>query len=181
MKAYVTSIGEPTTELCIWALERNGFEVQLIKDQRSLWSKLKDIYYDADDSFLRVDADIIVNRSMTPKLLSGLDDGVTWWWQFITFDWYKLDINHSMAFIAIAALPALKANIGRFKLSPRPETDASRLSEFHNPRRMKTYEKEIMGLHGFGIKDIEPIKRMKAIRGQLSAYDFEMTERLNQL
>ena len=27
MKAFVTSIGEPTTDLCVWALERQGFDV----------------------------------------------------------------------------------------------------------------------------------------------------------
>lgn len=61
MKAYVTSIGEPTTDLCVWSLERNGFETVLIQDQTTLAEKLKRIYSEADEDFVRIDADVIVN------------------------------------------------------------------------------------------------------------------------
>ena len=57
MKCYVTSIGEPTTDVCVWSLKRNGFDVELLQDNSSLQNKLKRIFEKADDDFLRVDAD----------------------------------------------------------------------------------------------------------------------------
>lgn len=182
MRVYITSVGEPTTELCKWALERQGFNVFLLQDKTSLWSKLKQIYFDANEDFLRVDADIIVNRNMTPDLLNELgQDQTIWWWQFITFDWYKQDITHSMAYIKREALPALRDNINRFKQDIRPETQVSRIKELENPRRMETYQDRIAGLHGYGIQDLTPVRHLKAQRNQLDNYDFELAERLNLL
>lgn len=181
MKAYVTSIGEPTTDLCIWALTRNGFEVELILDPRSLWSKLKKIYQSATEDFLRVDADIIVNRNMTPEFLESLNDPHIWWWQFITYDWYKQDTTHSMSYIKKQAIPALASTIERFKANIRPETAASRIAELENPRRMATYDAHLMGLHGYGIKDTKPVIKLKANRGQSHLYDFDLAKRLDEL
>lgn len=185
MIAYITSIGEPTTELCMWALERNGFEVKLLERRDSLAKKLETIYEDAQDDFLRVDADIIVNRNMTPGNLRRIEriDYLqnAWWIQFTTFDWFKQDITHSMSFVKKEALPALRANIGRFKDNIRPETQVSRIEELHNPRRMETYDKEIMGLHGYGVRDLKPVIKLKANRGQSHLYDFELARKLNEL
>lgn len=180
MRAYITSIGEPTTDLCVWALKRNGFDVRVIQRSDSLAQKLQTIYENADDDFLRVDADIIVNRNMTPSLLESLNKDI-WWWQFITFDWFKQDTTYSMAYIKRQALPSLRANIGRFKDDIRPETQVSRIEELHEPRRMETYDKEIMGLHGYGIKDIKSVMKLKANRGQSSLYDFELARKLDEL
>lgn len=181
MKCYVFSIGEKTTELCAWALMKNGFQVNVILNQSSLADKLKYIYEHANESFLRVDADIIVNKHMTPKFLDKLYNPEIWWWQFIVFDWYKQDVNNSMAYISKKALPALRANIDEHLDSLRPETDMSRIKEFGNPRRFDTYTKQIMGIHGYGIKDIEPVKELKKARGQYEQYDFELAEELNKL
>lgn len=181
MKAYVTSIGEPTTELCVWALERNGFDVELVQNPAWLAMKLEYIYNDAIEEFLRVDADIVVNRNMTPELLQSLDDSTIWWWQFLTFDWFKQDVNHSMAYIKPAAFPALRKHIGDLQMDIRPETKISRIEEFHNPRRMATYEDKIMGLHGYATADLNPVKELKSLRGQYGLYDFELAERLNAL
>lgn len=180
MKAFVTSIGEPTTDLCVWALERQGFEVELVKGNDLLSHKLEYIYNTADTDFLRVDADIIVNRNLTPELLDSLDKNI-WWWQFITFDWYKQDITHSMAFIQQPAIQPLRDNIGRFINNLRPETESSRIKEFYNPRRMDTYSDKIMGIHGYGITDIEPVKKLKKERKQSHLYDFELADRLDKL
>lgn len=182
MKAVITSIGEPTTGLCKWALERNGFEVTVLENPSSLAQKLKAIY-NMNEDFLRVDADIIVNRNMTPRLLTELNasNEDIWWWQFITFDWFKQDLNHSMAFITTPALPALRKNIVNFLDHIRPETEVSRVTEFYNPRRFDTYDKQIMGIHGYGIKDLKPAQRLKANRGQSHLYDFELAQKLNEL
>lgn len=181
MIAYVSSTGEPTTELCAWALMKNGFKVNVILNQSTLAEKLKYIYKHANESFLRVDADIIVNRHMTPEFLNSLNNPDIWWWQFITFDWYKQDVNNSMAYISDKALPALRANVDKHLNSLRPETEMSRLKEFYNPRRMETYTEKIMGIHGYGIKNIEPVKQLKKARGQYNQYDFELAEELNKL
>lgn len=182
MIAYVTSMNEPTTALCKKQLENNGFKVFVLNENETLAQKLKRIYEaDVKGSFLRVDADIIVNRNMTPELLNSLDQTDIWWWQFITFDWYKQDVSNSLAYISDKALPALRVNINSRLDSLRPETDMSRIPELFNPRRFKTYTKKIMGIHGYGIKDIEPVKELKKARGQYNDYDFELVEELNKL
>jgi hypothetical protein len=63
----------------------------------------------------------------------------------------------------------------------RPETQVSRIEALHNPRRMNTYKKQIVGLHGYGIKDFKYVMKTKAQRGQSDAYDFELAEELNKL
>lgn len=179
-KAYVTSTGEPTADLCVWSLKRNGFDVEVLQNDSSLAVKLAYIYAHASDNFLRVDADIIVNRNMTPEFLATLDKDI-WWWQFVVYDWYKQDTGHSMAYISKKALPALRGNINSVLDSLRPETEMSRIAEFYSPRRMETYTDTLMGLHGFGITDIKPVKALKTARGQIGNYDFELHERLGAL
>lgn len=180
IKAFITSIGEPTTDLCIWSLERNGFETELVIGDDSLSSKLEYIYNTADSDFVRIDSDIIVNKNFTPELLNSLDKN-TWWWQFICFDWYKCDIAHLIAFIQEPAIKPLRNNIGRFLDNIRPETESSRIKEFYNPRRMDTYNEKIMGIHGYGIKDTKPVVKLKSQRGQSHLYDFELASELDKL
>ncbi len=182
MIAYLTSIGEPTTELAEWALERNGFEVVGVFGRGTLAEKLKFIYNQAEDDFVRIDADVIVNRNFNPSLLSWLKpkDPAIWWWQFETFDWLKLDKNHSMGYITKEAIPILRDNIDKFLDHNRPETMISRINEFYDPRRFKTYEDELMGLHGYK-GDIQKAKKLKHIRNQTHLYDFELAEKLNKL
>lgn len=188
MIAFVTTIGEPTTDLCIWSLKRNGFEVHTVSGDDSLASKLKRIYEEAnhlDCDFVRVDADIIVNKNFTPENILKIEQEDylkdAWWIQFVTFDWYKLDINHSFSYIKKQAVPYLVGVIDKFQDNIRPETECSRIYQFYNPRRFETYDKQIMGIHGYGIKDIKPVIKLKANRGQSHLYDFELTEKMNRL
>ena len=179
MNAFITTIGEPTTDLCEWSLTRNGFDVTIISGHDTLAKKLERIYNMATTDFLRVDADIIVNRFMNPDQLYELGEEV-WWWQFLTFDWFKQDTTHSMAFIRQPAIHALKKNIGRFSKSLRPETEVSRIDELHNPRRMDTFDKQIMGIHGYA-NDLESARVVKQSRLQTDLYDFELAQELNRL
>lgn len=182
MKAIITCLDEPTLDLCKWSLERNGLEVLIFKSDTSLWQKLKDIYDNMDEDFLRIDADVIVNKNLNVEKLGELArDDTIWWWQFTFFDWYKCDIAYGGAFIRKQALPDLRANIDRFKTNIRPETGVSRIEALHNPRRMITYDKQIMGIHGYGIKDIKPVIKLKSDRGQSHFYDFELARKLNEL
>lgn len=184
MKAYITSVGEPTTQLCDWALKRNGWNVELLFDgNTSLADKLEFIYETATEDFLRVDADVIVNRFCTPDFIKEQMDKQpdTWWLQFQCWGWYgQQPIYGGVQFIKIEALEALRSNIKRFKHTSRPETAISRINEFYNPRRFQSVD-TLLGIHGYGIKDLKPIIIQKANRGQSSNYDFELAKRLNEL
>lgn len=179
MKAYVFATNEPTLELCVWSLERNGWEVIIYQDDTSLWAKLKRLYHEAEDGFARVDADVIVNNNFTPEKLTTIPS--VWWIQYCTFDWYKQNITTGgVNVVSYEALPALRHNIGQFELAERPESQMYRIDEFYNPRRCETVS-EIMGLHGYGVKDFQYVVDTKQRRNQLEAYDFQLTERLNEL
>lgn len=179
MKCYVFAVDEPTLDTCVWALKRNNWEVVVYQDDSSLWSKLKRLYNEADDGFARVDADVIVNKSFAPdRLHLGVD---YWWAQYCTFDWYKQDIGAGGAhIIGYEALSALKYNIGKFDKAERPESQMFRLDEFHIPRRCITIP-DIVGIHGYGIKDTKAVQTVKTRRNQEFNYDFEMVEKLNAL
>lgn len=176
MKAFVTSIGEPTTDLCVWALERNGFDVEIVKGKSKLAEKLKYIYETADDDFLRVDADVIVNNKCLPTLQS-----INWWTQFQTFDWYKQALTYGgVQLIKKECLPILRDRIDDFMQTERPETAIYRINEFMYPRRCTSLNM-VVGIHGYGIEDIENVIATKTRRNQLDDYDFELAERLNEL
>lgn len=180
MKAFVTSVGEPTTDLCVWSLERNGFDVEVIKNQYSLASKLDYIYHVAEDDFVRVDADVIVNKNLTERAVLASQYPYVWWVQFLTFDWFKQDNTHGgVQFIKKEAIPTLRSRIGEFSEAERPESQMYRLDEFENPRRCYT-QPVVMGIHGYK-NDLKSVAKTKTRRGQLSGYDFELAERLNNL
>jgi hypothetical protein len=175
MRAFITSIGEPTTDLCVWQLKRMGFDITIIRDNRSLGEKLEDIYSQADDDFLRVDADVIVNRSV--KAVEKMNKNL-WWVQYKTFDMYKLDLtNGGVQYISKKILPALRANISRFKHDDRPESRMYRLEEFDERWRFKNAE-NVVGVHGFGQKDWQRVKKTKDNRKYSNEYDFVLVERM---
>lgn len=176
MKAFVTSIGESTTDLCIWSLTRQGFDVVLILNPRSLWSKLKDIYEQAEDDFIRVDADVVVNRNI--KELIKLKDKL--WCQSLTYDWFKQDVTHGgVQFIRKDAIQVLRDNVHKAERLERPESHMFRLEEFHNPRKCGTFD-VICGLNGYKQTDIKRVRDTKERRNQ-TGYDWELAERISAL
>lgn len=177
MRTFVTSIDEPTTDLCVWQLKRNGFDVTIIKDNRKLGEKLEDIYNQADDDFLRVDADVIVNKGIqaVPNMSKNLK-----WVQYRTFDMYKLNLtNGGVQYISKDILPTLRANIGRFKHDDRPETRMFRLEDFNERWRFKTAE-NVVGIHGFGQKDWQRVKETKDGRKNPEDFDWALVERMQR-
>lgn len=171
---YITSIGEPTTELCVWSLERLGFETKLIKGNDSFNAKLEQIYNEADDDFLRVDADVIVNSNVWRFIDSCPKD--VWWYQSMCFDWWKMDIGYAgVQYIKKECLPAIRKAISTIQHIDRPESYCYRLPEFHNPRRCIGSD-IVCGLHGFAQNDIQRVKDLKNKRRQ--EYDFELAERI---
>lgn len=184
-KAFVTSIGEPTTDLCVWSLQRNGFDVELISGETSLAEKLKIIYDKADDSFIRVDADVVVNKRLTPVFLRSLRDSSswTWWTQFQCFDWLQQHVAYGgVQYIQKAALLTLRGHVDEVQQEDRPETALSRVDEFYNPRRFAS-DNSVVGLHGFALGDhFERVRAQKELRSKyLNFYDFEMVEKLEGL
>lgn len=179
MKCFVTSIGEPTTDLCIWSIARQGFEPVLVKDNSSFNAKLQYIYNEADNDFLRVDADIIVNKNVN-RLIKECPEYV-WWWQSMSWDWWQQDVGYGgVQYIKKQCLPFLRKHISEVQHLDRPESLMYRLEEFHNPRRCHGSD-IICGIHGYGQNDMERVKNLKEKRGQMSNYDFELAEKLNEI
>lgn len=180
MRAVITSIGEDTTELCEWSLNRLGFRIYTVKSATTLWGKLQtifDIEEILEEDFIRVDADVIVNKNV----LELIKQDKLWWYQALTFDWFKQDTTHGgIQFIRKQCFPAIKKHLKEAERLERPESYLSRLAEFHNPRRFATFER-ICGTHGYKQSDIERVKATKARRGHYEDYDWELAERLNSL
>lgn len=176
MKAYVTSIGEPTTDLCVWSLQRQGFLVYLINDpETSLWHKLIYIFNQADEDFLRVDADVVVNKNVVKMTKQK----TRWWYQGLTYDWYKQDITHGgVQYIRKPVIEIVRKHINEAEQLDRPETYLYRLPEFHNPRKCVTYQ-SVCGLNGYHQNAYKRVKEVKESRGQFSNYDWELSERLD--
>lgn len=181
MKAYVTSIGESTRDLCIWSLERNGFEVVLIESGSLLVDKLKIIYEQADDDFVRVDADTVVNKTFTPDFVRNEIVEPQWWNQYMTFGWHKQNLIYGGAqFYKKEALPALRKAVDNFHDTDRPETMLSRIPEFYNPRRFESVQ-ACIGLHGFAANDTERVIAQKRKRNHFATFDFELAAKLESL
>ena len=181
MKAFVTSIGERTTDLCVWSLQRQGFDVELVQSDSSLGEQLQYIYETADDDFVRVDADVIVSLGLDKKVnFPPVGDNI-WWVQFPTWDMYKMDLTHGgVQYIRKAALNVIREGIGEFLHDDRPETRMWNLDGLKKPRRCHTYMYHIAGIHGFGQKDLDRVRIVKENRKYTSDYDFEMAERLQE-
>lgn len=178
MKAYVTSLGETTTDLCVWSLERLGFDVVLLNDPNTiLWEKLKEIYSIQNDDFLRVDADVVCNKNVLE--LIKLRDLV--WYQSLTYDWFKQDITHGgIQFVRQPAIQTIRNHIYEAKWKDRPESYIFRLKEFENPRICGTLQ-TICGLHGYKQNDVDRVKAVKKRRNQYENYDWELSERISEL
>lgn len=177
MRAYITSIGEPTTDLCKWSVERNGYEAVIVDGDSSLAQKLQWIYNEVEDDFLRIDADVICNRNLNRKLTPG--KGYIWWIQYMTYDWYNQDAMYGgVQFVKKHALPTLRKNIQDHITAERPESQMFRLPAFHEPRRCESSQ-TIMGIHGYKQTDVDRVRQTKQRRGQ--DYDWELFERIQAL
>lgn len=180
MKAYIFSIGEPTTELCVELMEKYGFEVQLIYNEvSSLWDKLKYFYTKAletdEDIFVRVDADIIPNRNVNRLV----DDFIHGWSCASGYDWYKQDRGSiSIHVMDRATIKKCLDHIEEARDKVRPETYLWRLKEVNGFTDVE--EDYSCGIHGYGQKQHrQRIKDLKHLRNQ--EYDWELVERIEAL
>jgi len=181
MKVWVFSIGESTTELCCELMERYGFEVVLLQDATTLWSKLKRFYTEAlaseGDMFMRIDADIIPNSNV--KVVNGHNSRYPFWQCSAGFDWYKQDRGPiSIHYMNRAAIGLCLKDIDKAEHESRPETFVWRLTKL-NPYTHIDWTLN-RGLHGYGqIDQRERIKNLKDERHQ--AYDWELVEAIEAL
>lgn len=181
MRAVITSMGETTTDLCQWSLNRLGFRTYVVKSEKTtLWQKLVtifDLQEILEEDFIRIDADVIVNKN----ILELIQQDKLWWYQGLCFDWLQQDISHGgVQFIRKQAFPAIKKHLHEAQNKERPETYLSRLEEFHNPRVFGTFDK-ICGLHAYKQDNIQRIKATKYRRGQQDNYDWELARELEEL
>ncbi len=177
MKAWVFSIGEPTTELCVKQIERAGHDVTLLQDDTNLWRKLWTFYNQAletgDEECMRVDADIIPNDNVVNfKNESG-------WTAAFGYDWYKQDGGSISIHIMKREIIELCAkHIQSAKYKNRPETWLWRIDEI-NPHT-KVSDQGIFGVHGYsqtGHRD--RIKKLKQSRGQ--EYNWNLVQEIESL
>lgn len=177
MKAFVFSIGEKTTDLCVELMKSYGFEVILYQDQTSLWEKLKRFYTEAletDDShFVRIDADVI-------PLTNPIKMHNYYGWTCASgFDWYKLnDGAISIHKIDRNIIGLCLDKIELAKNQNRPESYLWRLPEVNKYTEVE--ETRVWGIHGYGQTDQrDRIKKLKASRDQ--KYDWELVEKIEAL
>lgn len=178
MKAYVTSIGEWTTEICCEQLRRFGFEVVLLDGVEPWWDKYQKFIKMADEGCLRIDADVIVNENIR-DIFKALTLGALMI-QCKGYDFYRNDIGIiSPIYYSERALKIIKENLDY--LSPqRPEATAWRLPEI-NPFTATC--DLVIGMHGF-FQDRTAFDRAlknKTDRKQIEGYDFELADKLLKL
>lgn len=176
MKAYIFSIGESTTDLCVELMKEYGFEVVLYQDDTTLWEKLKRFYAEAletkSDVFVRIDADIIPNRNVLKLQSKG-------WTCASGYDWYKQDRGAiSIHMMTRPIIEQCLAHIEEAKNEIRPETYLWRLPSINDLTSIQSDFN--CGLHGFGQKDQrDRIKELKHNRHQ--PYDWDLLDRIEDL
>lgn len=166
IKAYVTTIGELTTQLCCEQLERFGYEVVLLDRITSWWDKYLEFIDTASEDCLRIDADIIPNQHVAVCRESKAL--IT---QFHTYDLYKNDIGiTSPLFYRKESLNIIRRN-KRLIEQKRPEATAWRIPAVNAFTETSPL---VVGLHGF-CQDVTTMRRAmnnKLDRKQIDQYDF---------
>jgi hypothetical protein len=166
MIAYVTSVGEKTTEICVKQLQRRGFEVVLMDDKEPWIQKYARFIVQANrkgEDCVRVDADVIVNRFFTPANIENdaKDFSKYLMLQYGIYDLYSNGVKYGQpVFYSHKALPIIERNLAM--INPRrPEATAWRLSEI-NPFT-RTMDDDVVGMHGF-FQDADTMAKAKENR-----------------
>lgn len=177
MNAYLTSIGEKTTEIAKEQLERYGFNVIVLGGEEKWYDKYKRFVFLAYENCIRIDADVIVNENI--KEFQDFGDRFMIQ-QALTYDFYRNDLGiTSPVYYTKGALRLIRKNWDKVSRD-RPEASACRIPEI-NP--FKFTNELIVGIHGFFQKgeDLERHKQHKIERKQMEQYDFELAEKLLKL
>ncbi len=179
MKAYLTTIGERTTEICKSQLERFGFEVVVLDGLEPWEQKYKRFIEMADEHCIRVDADVIVNRYINTAFNYQKTKGHLMV-QFQAYDFYRNNVGVcSPVYYHPTALAIIRRDFEHLDLR-RPEATAWRLPDINK----HTYtSKAVVGIHGFfqTKEDMDRHRQNKIDRKQITEYDFELAEKLINL
>lgn len=191
MKAYLFSIGESTTGLSLWSLQRLGFDVILFQDPKTTLSQKYEQFLDMayrtkDEWVIRTDADIVHLKNFKNavegalKKLEGLEKKR--WFAFNCFCFLKMDLIRGTPMLMhreiIEAGQKYKSNF--FRKYSRPETEFWRQPEIVD----KTFVfSDLVGLHGYKQReeDIARVYQQKMDRSQLHQWDLELISRLEEL
>lgn len=178
MKAFVFSIGESTTDLCCELMSEYGFDVTLLKDDSTLWDKMKLFYATAlqtsDNFFVRIDADIIPLPAV-----KNLRYQKTGWFCASGFDWYKMDTGAiSIHTMGRDVIEKCMLHIDEAKNEIRPESYLWRLDDINSSTLIDN--RYSYGIHGYGQKnERDRIKKLKSARHQ--TYDWELVDRIEKI
>ncbi|MDZ4228356.1 MAG: hypothetical protein U1E54_03860 [Candidatus Levybacteria bacterium] len=186
MKAFIFSVGEPTTDVAVWSLKRLGFDVTLMHNPKtSFYEKYREFLEKArqEDVVIRSDADVIVNKGFMELLKIYESQNNVWWMQGKLF----CHLKHDLIYGAPNIMNYKAINVGlqhfhEYKREHRPETALSRANELANPRRFRAVD-YFVGMHGYKQKreDIDRVLKQKEERNQLKNWDMELVEKLNAL
>lgn len=180
MKAYVTSIGEKTTQICVDQLKLFGFDVVLLDTKEDWFSKYKRFINLAKEDCIRVDADIIVNQNIIDPLRFTFGFNNWLMVQFKVYDLYKNNVHTGIPVMYKEdAINIIRYNFDKLDKT-RPEATAWRLPEI-NPFTFNI--DEVVGMHGF-FQDREAMLRHiknKIERKQMGDYHFDLAEKLMNL
>lgn len=172
MKAYLTSIGEQTTDICKSQLERFGFEVILLDKKEDWLTKYKRFLTIAYEDCIRIDADIIPN-----KHIKVFQDCNAFLAKANVYDLYRNEVwPLSPVYYSKEALEILrKAEITD---ENRPET-----ALWRSFKEKTTKLPEVVGIHGLGsnLNTIERAKKNKVDRKQIQDYDFDLVYKIISL
>lgn len=181
MKAYVTSIGERTTEICVRELQRVGFEVELL-DLPIPWHEKYMAFLTMakmeGKPCIRVDADVIVNDNI--RVMKNMPMTKMLMAQCQVFDLHKNDLHWGgPIYYSPESFDIILGSFRKLERS-RPETSAWRLPKI-NGRTMSV--PDVVGMHGF-YQDLDTIKRgleNKVARKQITRHDADRTIKLELL
>ncbi len=181
MKAYVCTIGEKTTDICIEQLERYGFEVVVLAEKEPWpvkYKKFLELASKEKANCIRVDADVIVNKNV--KIFERKNWDRYYMAQGTLFDFYRNDIFIGQpVWYSASCFQIILENFDQLDLI-RPEASAWRLKQINDWTH--NFD-EIMGMHGFA-QDQETMDRAyrnKALRKQMEHFDFELAHKILNL
>lgn len=184
MIAFLTSIGEQTTALSKWQLERLGFAVICLDKDQSWIEKYREFIIQArklNVPCLRLDADCIVNKSILDVWQNFVrSGGSVLMKQVHGYDLYRNNVGVvSPVLYKPDALRIIQENFHKLD-AHRPETSAWRLPQI-NPRTATA--PAVCSVHGFcqTWADLERHRATKKARGQMHEFDFEFAEKFLEL
>lgn len=190
MRAYLFSIGESTTDIARWSLERLGYDVVMLSHPTTTfyekYVEFLDFASRADDeAVLRCDADVIATKRLMDLqfLFHNLRDDGMWWIHGQTYCHLKHDLVYGgHNFITREGINIAQRHIREFERDSRPESRITRAPEMYAPRRFKAVDM-VTGIHGYRQRpqDIARVMAQKERRGQMPSWDMELLEKMKSL